>query len=119
MKRIDETLYIFVGKVEGQDEYSLILNNDGDLTITKLPYAKFGRYKLEISADNFFSWSRSNELLAGNKTLTLTHMMDMPTGETDRYGDREYKKTPVPVTFKRIALEVEIAYFDNINGFEK
>lgn len=119
MKRLDETLCIFVGKVEGRDEYSLILNNDGDLTITELPYAKFGRYKLEIKSENLFSWKRSKELLGEEKTLTLTRMMNMPTGERDRYGDMEYKKTPTPITFKRITLAVEIAYFNNIEGFEK
>ena len=118
MKRIDETLYIFVGKIEGEDDYTLILNNDGNLTIRELPRVGFRKYKLKISANNFFSRERSNELLAGNKTLTLTRMMSMPTGKTDRYGDNEYEMTPVSITFKRIALDVEIAYFDNLKDFE-
>lgn len=120
MKRLDETLCIFVGHVEGRPsyEYSFILNNDAELTMRELPFS-YGKYKLDIKAENFFSWKRSRELLNGEKTLTLTHDMPMPTGDRDWDGDMEYKNVSTPITFKRITLDVEIAYFDNVDGFEK
>ena len=121
MKRLDDTLCIFVGHVEGDPsyEYRIILNNDGELTIRELPLVGYGKYKLELQAENFFSWTRSNELLNGKKTLTLTRNLSMPTGERDRWGDMDYKDTPTKITFKRITLDVEIAYFDNkVKGFD-
>ena len=122
MKHLDDTLCIFVGHVEGDPsyEYRIILNNDSELTIRELPFVGYGGYKLEIEAGNFFSLKRSNELLNGEKTLTLIRNLSMPTGKRDRWGDMDYSDTPTKITFKRITLDVEIAYFDNkVKGFAK
>lgn len=122
MKHLDDTLCIFVGHVKGDPSYHyrIILNNDSELTIRELPFVGCGEYKLDIEAENFFSWKRSNELLNGEKTLTLTRNLSMPTGERDRWGDMEYSDIPTKITFKRITFDVEIAYFDNkVEGFAK
>jgi len=115
MKHSEFEAFIFIGTKEGDNEPTVILNNDDELSIRELRYDKYF-YKLDINLENLFSTKEANDLQADELSEPVARIFRVYKGE-DWRRDSIYEDKLIKVKFEVVRVNVEVSHFD-IDGLE-